>query len=414
MKLTKMSLVAAMLIGSSAFAVENVEVSGDAKLFYGTQSGTYENQSSDKSLFDQSGAYGDFSASLGVTADLMENLKAGAKVQLISTLGLENDIVSGTWSSGHKDESGVLDSTEWISEAWLEGKYNETTAKLGRMTLETPLVFTETWSTDYNTFEALVLSNTDVPDTTLVGAYIATSNGFGQDPVAPAGGSIMSAGGTFHKVGEEGAYVLGATNNSFKPITAQAWYYSMPKTADAYWLQADLEIDGIIAGAQYTSIDMDGVGPDDTAYAFKLGYAIPDIATITAAYSSVSDEGSYGGVYNFATAGQNAGTASSLYTEYWWWFQTASVTGANTMTLAAEGSVSDVDLFLGYYSTDTKVAGSTTTDKTRELTFTASKSFGPLDTSIALIYDMFDTDAPKAADYQNDLTTLQLYFAYNF
>lgn len=36
MKFTKLSLVAAMLIGSSAFAIENTKVGGDAKLFYHT------------------------------------------------------------------------------------------------------------------------------------------------------------------------------------------------------------------------------------------------------------------------------------------------------------------------------------------------------------------------------------------
>jgi len=34
MKFTKMSLVTALLIGSSAFAIENTKVSGDVKLFY--------------------------------------------------------------------------------------------------------------------------------------------------------------------------------------------------------------------------------------------------------------------------------------------------------------------------------------------------------------------------------------------
>ncbi|MBN2815809.1 MAG: hypothetical protein JXQ67_03950 [Campylobacterales bacterium] len=412
MKLAKMSLAAALLLGMNAYAVENVEVSGDAKLFYGTQSGSYDSSATSEALFNKSGAYADFSASLGVTADLMENVKAGAKMQLISTLGLENDIVSGTWSSGHKANSGVLNTDEWVSEAWLEGKLGATTGKVGRMTLETPLVFTETWSSDYNTFEAAMLTNEDIPDTTLVAAYVATSNGYAADPSGTLVGNVMSGGGTFYKVGEEGAYVLGAINNSVKPLTVQGWYYSMPKTADAYWLQADLEMDGIIAGAQYTSINVDdavATGDDDTAYAFKLGYAIPDMMTITAAYSAVADTGTYGGVYNFATAGQSAGTASSLYTEYWWWFQTASATGATTMTLSAEGSVSDVDLFLGYYTTDTKPAGSDT-DTTSEVAFTASKSFGPLDTSIALLYDMFD----YAVGDSEDLMTVQLYFTYNF
>ena len=40
MKFTKMSLVAALLIGSSAFAIDNVKVSGDAKVYYSTNDTT--------------------------------------------------------------------------------------------------------------------------------------------------------------------------------------------------------------------------------------------------------------------------------------------------------------------------------------------------------------------------------------
>ena len=412
MKLVKMSLAAVLLLGVNAYALDNVKVNGDAKLFYGTQSEALVG-TADGALFDKDSSYADFGVNIGMTADLMDGVKAGANVQVISTLGMQNDIATSTWSNGHSSKSGVLDTTEWVSDAWLEGKYGNTTGKLGRMTLDTPLVFTETWSMDYNTFEAITIVNEDIPDTTLIGAAIATSNGFAADPGA-AIGNVMSAGGTFHKLGSDGGYVIGAINNSVKPLTAQGWYYTLPNTADAFWLQADVDYEGIIAGAQYTTIDTNGGTDSDTAFAVKLGYAIEDIATITAAYSSVSDKGSRGGVYNIATDGQVAGTASALYTEFWWWFQTASVTGANTMTLSAEGSVADVDLFLGLYSAEVKPATSTTTDKTDEVTFTASKSFGSLDTSLALIYDMFDTDAVKAANYVDSLTTVQLYLTYNF
>lgn len=402
MKLAKMSLAAALLLGINAYAVENVEVSGDAKLFYGTQSEALVG--TDGGLFKKDSSYADFGVSLGVTADLMENVKAGAKVQVISTLGMENDIASSTWSNGHLSNSGLLNTTEWVSEGWIEGKMGNTTGKIGRMTLDSPLVFTETWSMDYNTFEAITIVNEDIPDTTLIGGGIATSNGFAADPGA-AIGNVMSAGGVFKKIGSDGAYMVGAINNSIKPVTAQGWYYNLPNTADAFWLQADVDYEGIIAGAQYTTIDLDGGTDSDTAYAVKLGYAVPDMVTITAAYSSVDDKGSRGGVYNLATDGQVAGTASALYTEFWWWFQTASATGADTMTLSAEGSVADVDLFLGLYSSQNSV----TDVDTDEVTFTASKSFGPLDTSLALIQDMFNDNGDKS-----DLTTVQLYFTYNF
>ena len=400
-----MSLVAGLLLGANVYAVDNVVVGGDARLFYGTQSDTTTGA---PDMFNKAASYADFGISLGVTADLMENVKGGAKFQVMSQLGMQDSIADAPWSNAHESDSGALETTEWMSEAWVEGKLGNTTATVGRQIIETPLIFTETWSVDYNTFEAGVLVNEDIPDTTLVGMWIGKSNGVGVADPATVVGNISSKGGAFKTIGSDGAGVLGVTNNSIKPLTAQAWYYELPNTSKSYWLQADLDMDGFLAGAQYTNMNMEGAGADDSAYALMVGYAIPDTVTFKAAYSSVDDEGTRGGVYNIATENQFAGTASSLYTEFWWWFQTASVTGADTMTLSAEGTVADVDLFLGYYSAEIKALGDTYTTEIDEITFTASKSFGALDTSIALIHDMFGDTTNE------DLTTLQVYLTYNF
>jgi imipenem/basic amino acid-specific outer membrane pore len=45
------------------------------------------------------------------------------------------------------------------------------------MELDTPLAFSETWSIVPNTFEGAVVLNQDLPDTTLVGAWIGKGNG---------------------------------------------------------------------------------------------------------------------------------------------------------------------------------------------------------------------------------------------
>lgn len=46
----------------------------------------------------------------------------------------------------------------------------------------------------------------------------------------------MSQGGVFSKMGSDGTYLVGAINNSVKPLTAQGWYYEVPNTLNAYWL----------------------------------------------------------------------------------------------------------------------------------------------------------------------------------
>ena len=235
--------------------------------------------------------------------------------------------------------------------------------------------------------------------------------GPGRDDTSPnsTNGTITATDGKFNTFAKEGAYAAGVVNNSWEPLTAQAWYYSMTSLADAYWLQADFNMEGFSAGAQYTSIDSATSGePDDEAYAVMLGYEIADVVSLSAAYSKVDDEGTFG-VANVATRGTNAGAQSKLYTEMWWWYGSVSTTGAQSYTIAAETTVGDgYDLYLGYWNVDVNpaLAQDWTVD---EVAFTVSKSYGPLDTSVAVIFDDFG-----GTDESGDLTTYQVYLTYNF
>ncbi|MCF6308943.1 MAG: hypothetical protein L3J19_00485 [Sulfurimonas sp.] len=455
MRLTKLSLIAAMLIGSSAFAIDNTKVSGDVKLFYGTMdsdSGTYLGNSTD--LFDAEGAYGDVAVNLQLTTDLTKGVSAGAKVTYVTTLGLEQNLVDNTWSNAHGITSNTgssfgnpptnglqLDDVFFMGELWVAGTAFDTTVKVGRQALDTPLAFTETWGIDQNTFEAAVLINQSIPDTTLVAAYVGKSNGSADDlatlslsgstyvsgslnNIGGAAAGITSQNGKFNTFGTDGVYVLGAINNSIKPLTVQAWYYSLQQMAEAYWIQADVNVEGILAGVQYTQVDADKLitGVDkDQAYAFMLGYEMKDVATFKVAYSSVDDEGTIG-VANVATgngaaASRNgSGAQSRLYTEMWWAYGSVSQIGSDSYSLTAEGTVVGIDLLAGYYYADINVgAGSTINanadQEVTEIALTASKSFGPLDTSVAIILNNVEDNV---ANTDEDTNHLQVYLTYNF
>ncbi len=413
MKLAKMSLAAALLLGANAYAIDNVKVNGDAKLYYQTVDSDATNA---PDMFDKDASNGDAALRLGVTADLSEGISAGATFNAVSTLGLENNLVSNVWSGAHDatanagTDLGVqVDDASWFSEAWIAGTAGKTTAKIGRQTLDTPLAFTETWGITNNTFEAVVLLNQDLDDTTLVATYIGKSNGSASD-VNPRtlnldlGMGITANGGKFNSF-YDGVYAAGVVNNSWKPLTAQAWYYDLTSVAKAYWLQADLDMDGILVGAQYTNISADATGTDDdTAYSVMLGYAMKDTVTIKAAYSSVDDKGTLG-VSNVATGNQ-----SKLYTEMWWNYGQVSATGADSFSITAEGTAAEIDLLLGFYSSEIDTAATNDKDVT-EIALTATKKFGPLDATLALIND--DVSYEDATPDQTD-TTLQVYLTYNF
>ena len=438
MKLVKMSLAAAMLMGVSAFAVENTKISGSAQLVYHTQDavlGALNNQNSD-ALFDKDTSAADAALHLNVTTDLTPGISAGASFTALSTLGLENNFVGSIWGGAHTPTTATgatfptgaegalgakgikVENASWFGEAWIAGTYGNTTAKLGRMQFDTPLAFSESWSVETNTFEGAAVINQDIPDTTVVLAWMGNGNGtetFGQDEtsvfsaVGHTAAPIVNQNGNFTTYGTDGAYGAGVINNSLEMLTVQAWYYDITRLATAYWLQADLSLSGIMAGVQYSGITLQegsqtGLAKDvdSDVFAGMLGYEMKDMFTIKGSYSMVGEDARAG--FNTATS---TGTAQSkLYTEMWWMYGTVTQADTTAYNITVESPVQGiVDLGLYYSSADqSKDAGN---NDITEFTLTAGKSFGPLDTTLAYI----NVDSELADDTVN---IVQAYLTYNF
>ena len=397
MKLVKMSLAAAMLMGVSAYAVENVEISGSGKLFYGAS------DMGDASLFDKDGAYADSAVNVKATAGLVDGVSAGVSFTAVSTLGLENNLVSGVWTGAHdialngSTFGANVDDASWFNEAWIAATMGKTTAKVGRMELDTPLAFSEQWNIAANSFDAAVVLNQDLPDTTLVAAWVGKGNG--------EAGTVVGANGDMNTFAIDGSYAYGVVNNSFKPLTVQAWYYDVVRAAQAFWLQADLNMEGIVVGAQYASMGVTGKladADDSSAYAVKLGYEA-EAFTISGAYSATDTKGTLN-IANVAT-GATGGAQSKLYTEAWWNYGYVGQADTTAYNITATANLSGFGL--GAYYTGT--SNDTTDVDMNELTLEVTKSFGPLDTGLYYI----NTDA----DDQNDgdaYNTVQVYLTLNF
>ncbi len=398
-----MSLVAALLVGSSAFAIDNVKASGDAKLFYSTS------DTGSVDLFNKAGSAGQAAASLNLSADLTEGISAGTKVTALSTLGLEGQLVGNVWEA----PNGLTD-TYIVNDLWVAGTFGKSTVKVGRMELDTPLVFTETWSIVENTFESAVLINQDIPNTTLVGAYVGGANATAVGGTGAGLGGLINAevaNSTFSQF-YKGAYAVGAVNNSWAPLTAQAWYYDATATASAYWLQADLNMDGILAGALYTSTDLSnaglpGVTEANGAFAVMLGYEMKDMFTAKVSYSAVDDKAGAGAGGNLAGSGQ-----SKMYTEAWWAYGQVTQVDTTAMTLTVESPVNGM-VDLGFYTTLVDHGDKNPNGDLTEVTLTAGKSFGPLDATLAYIYaDEGENDTTKVDPDAS--STIQAYLTYNF
>jgi len=421
MKLVKMSLAAALLVGANAFAIDNIKVSGNAALNYETYGQTGDQKAD---TFDQSSSNGQAALNLAITGDLAKGISFGTSLAVTDTLGLEQNLVGGTWagpiagaglSYGAAPKAGDLNVSNgaganqwWMSEAYIAATLGNTTAKVGRQYIDTPLAFSETWNIVSNSFAAAVLVNSDLPGTTLVGAYVGQSNGSWNTVAnAGAGNSPFTAYTTYNKtiigakaVGGQGAYAAGAINNSWAPLTAQAWYYDVINVATATWLQADLNMDGVLAGAQYANMDpssvlLGGAGKglkNSEAAAVMVGYEVKDTVTLKAAYSQTSEVGALN-IQNTATGG-----ASKLYTEAWWNYGNVGLPGTTAVMVSADAPVMEGTDVFAQYNDMTIAPKGMDTDALHELTLGANTKVGPLAASVAYIYsDLDSADAKDAA-----------------
>lgn len=95
------------------------------------------------------------------------------------TSGLMSDNIHGTSNFGRagKDmyrtaQDGTEQSIGVFAEAFLEYKKGKTNVKIGRQTIDTALVATHDTKMIPNTFEALMIVNKDLPDTTVSAGYL--------------------------------------------------------------------------------------------------------------------------------------------------------------------------------------------------------------------------------------------------
>lgn len=434
-----MSLAAAMLV-SGAYALDNVKVNGSTKLIYQTSDVDNTTAGQTTGLFKRGqvggteAARGGAQLLLGATADLAENFSAGTEAQAFTTLGLENSLVSNVMATGNL---GV--TTKWnMAQAWLAASLAKTTVKVGRMELDTPLLFTEDWNVAKNTFEAAVAINQDLPNTTLVGAWVGGHNGIGGGQTAQLDGratytdnnSTATNPGTIVDGGSDpftnfagGAYAVGVVNTSIEKTTLQAWYYNIQGSHDfsnlaalpaetaatiiggsvagidnvaAYWLQADTKLlDMLNVGAQYSNIDLDVNNPavkDSEIYAVKVGGAVSGV-NLFAAYSSADEDGA------LSFANTSTGDKTKIYTGADSIYMDGIVTtpGADAWKIGASTKVSMFDLAANYTGVEIDNANGTSLADVDGFDFSVGTKVGAV--ALKAIYTMYEQDS--VADVTN-------------
>ena len=368
-------------------------------------------------------------------------ISAGVAFYTTQDLGTKSDTAAKVDTSLYNDNGS---SYSLLGQAYLQGQFGKTTVKLGRQQIDTPLAGSDDIRMIPNLFEAALVINTDLPNTTLIGGYVARMAGWDSASDKPgltqfqsmsrsALNTLADVSINHNAVGDKGVYVLAAVNNSVKDLTLQAWEYYAVDVVNAIYLQADYKL-GLgkdmalnLAGQYY---NMQGMGATkdllkDTAglvgkidynvYGVKASLETPVGLTPYVAYNKVSEQkdGLNGGTFVFGAWG---GYPEFAMSEEFWYNSGVNMNGGKSYKVGADYSLEKIGLGartlgLAYTKFDAKDKYNGNTDSDAaviDVVYTCTGALVKnLDAKIA--YTSIDRK-----DSANDAQRFKVIFNYNF
>lgn len=321
----------ALLVATSVYGVENIKTNVGAKYWY--QTAAIEDTPRND-MFQQETSVGVAAVELGISAELFKGLKGKASVIGLDSLGLEKSFVKDISSAGAGWESddGYYRTQIWLSEANLDYRVAANTSIIvGRQMLNTPLMLTESWNASFNTFDAAMILNNDIPYTTLVAAYIYQHNGgasagnvtseTGFPSTTMHNGSYYGFGSTYDTAtdnvtdGKERAYIFGAIVKPINDLVINAWYYDIDSVTNAYWLDMEYKISGILLGIQNSGMENEAIATADDAMfsALKVGYTLDKLTLDVACSTTATGNAGTRSITNIATGDKSKAYTQSVF-----------------------------------------------------------------------------------------------------
>jgi hypothetical protein len=265
------SLVTSMSADNLSDAFTNGKVKGEIKSVY-SNSNFLGNEKSD-SITTVGG-------SLAYATGDFYGFSSGVTFQVSHILNDDNN------NNVFKDDLNASDAV--LSEAYLEYKFADTSAKIGRQFIYTPLVSTaiDGKSSERlikDSFEAYLLTNTTIPNTTIVAGYVDKYQ-------APANNEDLK-----FEQHEDGDYTLFIKNNSINNLELQAQYLKINAIAansdkDDIYFQADYKLGNQTLSAQYLGTNNE-TGNDGELFGLKATgpLGISNLGYVVAYNSSTKD-----------------------------------------------------------------------------------------------------------------------------
>jgi hypothetical protein len=269
MKKATLSIVAASTVASiGSFAADDLasafkegKASGQIRAFYINRDYTFADStgtsSTDNKALDRDGlAVG---GKLSYETAPLYGISAGAVFYTTNAMDSASPVASknDTTIFGRDPVSGNRKNTTYLGQAYLQGQYGKTLVKVGRQQLDTPLAGSDDARMLPTLFEAAVVINSDIKDTTLIGSYVSKI-AYGTFANAYSGGELALISGYgnrtdykngyFQNMGKaalgdsaknSGVTAAAAIYKGIPGVTLQVWDYYAHDILNAIYAQAD-------------------------------------------------------------------------------------------------------------------------------------------------------------------------------
>ena len=400
-QMIKLSMVALMAtaVTTGAMAEADIKLGGQGVIYYQT------NDVGDADFLSQESSSANVGLELKVKADIGNKFGLAYQETFLGTLGLDKNMVSGVRQFAKEDKLNAHSMTN----LYVTKKIDNTLMKLGRQELPkalSPLAFSENWNVFKNTFDAAVFVNKDIIDTTVVGAYVASSNRHnnlsGFNDLGANSSALGKGAGTLNG----GAYMLTVANKSIKDVPITGTYYALKDIADlesghALWLDVKANKAPVKVAFQVGQIDPSNNLDKTTAFGAKVSGKVEQV-NLSLAYSSVDD-----GDVSFQNVG--TGVKTPLYTQMIG-NQNFISTDADSVVLKAVGKLPVGKLIVQY---DMTTDNSSAKNDYSELDIIYK--FKAFDTNMLLAYIGQKTDKKTFAGGTEDSSNnIRLWTRYNF
>lgn len=399
-KITTLSLVASIALSASLYADSVSEAFADSKV-KGALKAVYAKSNFDPGTTSLPSSKDDSVSAVGGSINAITGsfygLKLGATFQASSVISNTNN---NSIFSNDMDVSGSV-----LSESYLDYSLLKTNLKAGRQFIFTPLLSSaidgkSSESIIKDSFEAYVLTNTDIPNTTLVAGYVDKYQG------KTDGARDVSKFNAF----QDGAYTIYAKNTSVKDLTLQVQYLdesglTSATDKNAFYFQADYAVGKHLLSAQYLSSEdktQAANAQDGTLYGLKaMGPLGIDKLGYLVAYNSSTDKNA--SVYT----GAGTGTTDTPFTAMPvngggvpTRSDTDTLVGAVIIPVAGTTSI----LYTGKSSSSTHALG--------DVTAAGAIFIYPIDKNLTLKANFEHVTIEKLAT--EDADTARLYLSYSF